>query len=367
MQFTAHRSDLATASQITQRAISLRSPVPSLSCLFFETSDNMLAITATDLEFAIRCTLPVTTLQNGSTLLPAKYVTSLLNKLPDIDIVVSSDTTSNNTSFIYGDSELVLNSYPMDEFPRFPDLPGLPALKLNQSMFKRMLKRVLFAVSSDERRPIFTGVHIQLNDEGVLSMVATDTRKLAVAEEKLENTAGDTINVIVPGKTLNELYKLMDMIDDDFEIYLTENQIFFVIGNITVMSRLIAGQYPDYRVVIPARYECEVKTAIIDLLEAAERASLLIDTKRNVFNVSFHPQGLLIHFFTESGRIREELRAEFSGEPIDVGFNVRLFIDLLRSMDADDVIIKISGRESPALFLPVDQKGYFSLLVPAVV
>jgi DNA polymerase-3 subunit beta len=366
MQFIAPRSDLNTVTQIAQRAISLRSPLPILSCLYFETSDNILTVTATDLEFGIRCTLPVTTLLEGSAALPAKYVTSLLNKLPDIDINVCCDVSNNNTSFTYGDSELVLNGYPADEFPRFPDLPQTPALKIKQNVFKRMLKRVLFAVSNDERRPIFTGVHIRLNEKGVLSMVATDTRKLAVCEENLEIPRDRLINVIVPGKTLNELYKLIDAVDDEFDLYLTENQIFFVIGNTCLMTRLIAGQYPDYQVVIPARYECEVKAPLNDLLEAAERASLLIDTKRNVFNISFQPQGLMIYFYTESGRIREELMADFSGNPIDVGFNVRLFIELLRSMDSENVIIKLSGRESPALFLPVDQESYFSLLVPAV-
>jgi DNA polymerase-3 subunit beta len=366
MHFTVHRDDLNSAVQVVQKAVSLRNPMPILSCLHMESANDTLTVTATDLEFGIRCIIPVKTVIEGSAALPAKYMTSFINRLPEVELNVQCDISTNTTVFSYGDSEVVLNGYPAEEFPPFPALPEKQALKVKQRVFKKMLKQVLFAVATEEHRPVFTGVNIRIDTGGILSMVATDTRRLAVCEEKLEAAPESFINIIVPGKTLNELYKLIDTVDDTFDLYLTENKIFFAFENICLMSRLIAGQYPDYRIVIPNEYVCEVRAPVSALLDAAERASLLVNNRRNVFNINFQPGSLLIYFYTETGRIREEITAEFSGDQLDVGFNVRFFIDLLRSLDTSEVVIKLSGSESPALFKPVEDDNYFAILVPAV-
>ncbi|AGK99631.1 DNA polymerase III subunit beta [Desulfoscipio gibsoniae] len=368
MHFTAPREKLNTLIQTAQKAVSQRSPMPLLTCLYFETKDNLLFLSSTDLEFGIRCTMPVSTIISGATAIPAKYVANLFTRLPDVDINVKCDISSNTTTFMYGDSEVVLNGYPADEFPVFPSLPDKPTLVLKQGQFKNMIKHVIFAVSTEEHRPVFTGVNIQVSSKGVISMVATDTRRLALYEEDLDMSPDLTqiINIIVPGKTLNELFKILESIDDNLYIYVTENKVFFVIDNICIMSRLIAGQFPDYKIVIPENYICEVRTSVSNLLEAAERVSLLVNTKRNVFNINFKPDGMMIYFYTETGRIREELDANFSGDPLDVGFNVRFFIDVLKSIDNDEVIIKLSGQDSPSLLKPVGDDRYFSILVPAV-
>lgn len=366
MHFTAPKSELNNLTQITLRAVSQRNPLPILSCLHFETAENKLTITATDLEFGIRCTMPVETVVEGTAALPGKYVGSVFTRLPESNINVITDLTTNTTTFSYLESEMALHGFPAEEFPRFPTLPEQPSFTIGQDVFRVMLKRVMFAVAFDEHRPVFNGINIKISEDGILSMVATDTRKLAVCEEKIEELAGRVINIIVPGKTLNELFKILEPVEEKFKIFVTENKVFFEIGSICLMSRLIAGQYPDYRIVIPKNHLCEVKAPVNALIEAAERAMLLVSARRNVFNIKFQPGELLVYFNSESGRIREEIWAEFSGNPVDVGFNVKFFIDLLRAMDAEEVFIKLSGHDSPALFKPVDDENYFSILVPAI-
>jgi len=366
MHFTAPKNDLNTLTQISLRAVSQRNPLPVLSCLLFEANENKLILTATDLEFGIRCSMPAETVVEGAAALPGKYVASVLARLPEVDIDVITDLSTNNTSFAYDGSEMVLHGFPAEEFPRFPDLPGEPSLKISQNIFKTMLKRVLFAVAYDEHRPVFNGINIKLSEEAVLSMVATDTRKLAVCEEKLAQPAGGVINIIVPGKALNELYRILEPAEDELKIYVTDNKVFFEIDNICLMSRLIAGTYPDYRIVIPNQFLCEVRAPVSALVDAAERALLLVSAKRNVFNIKFQSGELLVYFNSEAGRIREEIAADFSGEPLDVGFNIRFFIDLLRAADTEEIIIKLSGFKSPAVFKPVDSESYFSILVPAI-
>lgn len=366
MHFTAPKNKLNTMAQIALRAVSQRNPLPVMSCLLFETVDNNLILTATDLEFGIRCSMPVETIIEGSTALPGKYVASLLARLPDENIDVITNLSTNTTSFSYSGSEMVLHGFAAEEFPIFPPLPDEPSFSVNQNIFKTMLKRVLFAVAYDEHRPVFNGVNIIISPDGNFSMVATDTRKLAVCEGKLEHLSGQVINIIVPGKALNELYKILEPVEEEFSVYITDNKIFFVIDNICLMSRLIAGQFPDYRIVIPNHYLCEVRATVSKLIDAAERAMLLVNTRRNVFNIKFQPEELLVYFNSESGRIREEIGADFSGETIDVGFNIKFFLELLKSMDTEEIIIKLSGYNSPALFKPLDSDDYFSILVPAI-
>ena len=366
MHFTAFKNDLNSITQIALRAVSQRNPLPVLSCLLFESQENSLTVTATDLEFGICCTMPVETLVNGAAALPGKYVSSFFARLPETNIDVITDLSTNATTFSYGNSEMVLHGFPTEEFPRFPAMPEQPSFSIGQEVYKKMLSRVLFAVAYDEHRPVFNGVNIRISAEGILSMVATDTRKLAFCEEKVDHLAGQIINVIVPGKTLIELFKILENTEEEFSIYITENKIFFQIGSVCLMSRLIAGQYPDYNIVIPGEYICEVKAPVEDLINAAERAMLLISTRRTVFNIKFQPGTLMVYFNSESGRIREEIGADFSGTDIDVGFNVKFFIDLLKAMDTDEVIIKLSGDDSPALFKPVGRDDCFSILVPAI-
>ena len=366
MHFTAAKNELNTLTQICLRAISQHNPIPVLSCLLFEANENNLILTATDLELGIRCSMPVETIIEGAAALPGRYVTSLLNRLPEANIDVVTDFSTNNTSFAYNNSEMTLHGFSTEEFPKFPDLPEEPSLKISQNIFKAMLKKVLFAVAYDEHRPMFNGINIKLTEEMLLFMVATDTRKLAVCEEKLTQPSGKLINIIVPGKALNELYRILEPVDDEFNIYVTESKIFFEINNICLMSRLIAGVYPDYRIVIPNQFLCEVRASVSALIDAAERASLLVSTKRNVFNIKFQSGALLVYFNSEAGRIREEIATDFSGEPLDVGFNIKFFIDLLKAADTEEIIIKLSGFKNPAVFKPTDNENYFSILVPSI-
>ncbi|MCL2337093.1 MAG: DNA polymerase III subunit beta [Firmicutes bacterium] len=366
MHFTAAKNELNALTQICLRAVSAHNPMPVLSCLLFEARDNQVILTATDLEWAVRGSMPAETIIEGSAAIPGKYITGMLTRLPDISIDVITDISTNNTSFGYHNSEMTLHGYPTEEFPKFPDLPEQPALKVSQNIFKAMLKKVLFAVAYDEHRPMFNGINIKLSEETVLFMVATDTRKLAVCEEKLIQPAGELINVIVPGKALNELYRILEPVDDEFNIYVTDSKIFFEINNICLMSRLIAGTYPDYRIVVPNQFLCEVRASVSALIDASERALSLVSAKRHVFNIKFQPGALLVYFNSEAGRIREEIEVDFSGESLDVGFNIRFFIDLLKAADTEEIIIKLSGFKNPAVFKPVDGENYFSILVPSI-
>jgi len=193
------------------------------------------------------------------------------------------------------------------------------------------------------------------------------TRRLAVCEETLETAPDHPVNIIVPAKALNEFSKLIEFTEDKFEVYLTENQVFFMVGDICMMSRLIMGQYPDYNVVVPQNYICEVKAPVSAIMQTAERASLLVNSRYNVFTAAFQPEGLSFTFNTESGRIRENVSAEFlSGDALSLGLNVKMLIEQLKAIETDQVTIKLSGPKSPALFIPDDVNGYFSILVPAV-
>ena len=365
MHFIAAHEQLNSLMQITQKTISQRSPMPILSCVHFECKNNYLFLSSTDLEYGIRCSMPITSIVDGSAAIPAKYLTGIFAKLPDIDIHIKGNIANNTTTLIYGDSEIVLNGYPAEEFPLFPSFPEEPSFAVQQGQFKNLIKKVIFAVSSEDQRPIFTGINILVSPDGVITMLATDIRRLAYAKDKLINPPKEPINIIVPSKAMQELYKILDNTEDTFNIYIADNKVFFVMDNICLMSRLIAGTFPDYKLIIPEKYVCETKASVNSLLEAAERISMLVDSKRNVFSISLKPNNMVIFFFTETGRIREEVSADLQGEPIDIGYNVRFFIDALKSIDDEEVLIKISGSNSQSLIMAPGEDNYFNVLVPA--
>lgn len=367
MHFKSQKADLNLVTQIAQKAVSNRNPLPILSCLLLEAADNTFTVTATDLEMGIRCSVPAETVVEGSTALPAKMLASLISRLPDGEIGIETDVATNTTSFNYGVSNLTLNGFPAEEYPQFPSMPENPILKIQQNTFKKLLKRVLFALEEDNQRPIFNGANLNIDENGKMTMVATDTRRLAVCEETLEAAPDQPVNIIVPARALNEFSKLIEFTEDKFEVYLTENQVFFVVGDICMMSRLIMGQYPDYSVVLPQKFICEVKAPVSKIMETAERASLLANTRHNVLSASFQPEGLNISFNTESGRIQEKVPVDFlSGESLMLGLNVKLLIDQLKAVETEQVTIKVSGPKTPALFQPENLDGYFSILVPAM-
>lgn len=363
MHILIERENLIAALTTVQKATSLNSPLPILSGIYFKTSGESLILSATDLEIGISTSVNASVQAHGGTVLPAKYIFELARRLPETTIEIITNQDTNTTVLKYGDSEVNLHGFPEDEFPAFATLPGSPIFTINQGLFRNIIKKVVFAVSTEEHRPIFTGVLFDLTKES-LTLVATDTHRLAMQICPIKLEIIESKNFIVPGKTLNEIIKLISVDDLSLSIYLSsDNKIIFKNNKTVIISRLIEGNYPHYRQVIPSRFTSNFSIITKDLLNATERA-ILFSNKTDPVRVHVDETYAAIFLNSEVGRIREELPIKLEGNTMELAFNPRYLTDALKVIDTNEVIFQLTGETSVVIIKPIGDDEYISLLLP---
>lgn len=365
MKFVCEHRELNNGLQIVQRAVSLKNPLPILSGIKFETYTDKVKLTATDLDIGISCTVPAQIMEIGSAVLPSRYITELIRRLPDLPIFIESDPQTGSAVIQYGQSEASINGYPTEEYPLFfmPDTDQ--GFSIPASSFKEIVRQVVFAADTTETRPIYSGVLFEIGG-GELQVVATDTHRMAWRRFKLDNCEDIDINLIIPGKTLNELAKIISSYENDIKVTFTSNQVLFTTeGDISVISRLVDGQYPNYRMVIPREYVSRIRLKNRDLADATERASLLTREGVSVMKMNISEDLMIISVNTEAGRIREEVAVFHEGNPLQIAFNARYISDALKAVGSDDIVMEFTGPLSPGIIKKAGpQEDYLSLLLP---
>jgi len=416
MKFTTNKTNLLNTLQKVTKAVPLKAPMPILGGILFEVHNNYLTVTATNLDISIQCTAKVNGIRDGSIVLPAHYITEIVKRLPDTrEVEVESNDLKTTLQYYASQSDTigsqtVIQGFNSSSFPSFPSISNLKTLlTIKAKLLSEALKRVLFAVSYDESRPIFTGVLFQKNN--FLKLVTTDTYRLVcktlpqTGEETGEETGEAIDNVIIPGKNLKELVKILARTEeqDDVEIYLGDNQVFFVIKPknedeqevypTILVSRLIAGQFPLYQRIIPQKFMFSVCLNTQELKAAVERAMLF--TQENTWgNISlvtlnFQQEKCVVSTQTEAGGIKENLiigkqfgqsadgQDGFLEDERSICFNARYLVEALQVIPTEEVDFNISGPLSAMVIHPVnrheedtegkentEEPDYLSLLLP---
>ncbi|PKM80453.1 MAG: DNA polymerase III subunit beta [Firmicutes bacterium HGW-Firmicutes-14] len=365
LKFSASKDSLSYVVQVVQRAVSTKNPLPVLSGILLKVNEGNLTLTATDLELGIECTVPVTVEEEGGVVLPARYLGDIVRRLPDVKIRVEVNKENNNTCIRYGQSEFNLLGISAGDFPMLPTVDGETTISIKQDLLKNMIRQVGFSVSSDDNRPIFTGVLMEI-EKGTIKLVATDTHRLAYRLGNIGEKETDLVkSVIIPGKTLNELNRIMSGEDDDLKIAFGDNQVVFEMPGIRFISRLIEGQFPNYKQVIPQGCKSKIKIKTRDLLESTERASLLAKEGSNVVRFSVEKNNMIISSNSpEIGKIEEQIPVETEGEETQIAFNSRYIIDVLKVIDAEEILLELTGSLSPGIIKPADNENYIYLILP---
>lgn len=362
MHIHIDRDNLITALNIVQRAVSHNSPLPVLSGIMFNAKENRLFTSATDLELGIATSVNASIQKEGNTVLPARYISDLARRLPKVTIELINDPDLNTTVIKYGMSEVILHGFDGAEFPSFTELPPDPLFTVSQGIFRNMLKQVLFAVSTEEHRPVFTGVLFELCP-GELTLVANDLHRLALRTAPVTTVDDISLKLIVPGKTLNEIIKLLTADEQLLSVYLADSQLIFTNEQTMIISRLIKGNYPLYKQVIPSDYQSKFIVLTRDLLNAGERA-LLLARNSDPIRIQVDENQMAVILNSEIGRIREEIPISLNGRPMELLFNPRYLTEALKVIESDEVTIKFTGESSAAIIEPVGIDNYISLLLP---
>ncbi|HEY1172820.1 MAG TPA: DNA polymerase III subunit beta [Verrucomicrobiae bacterium] len=350
MKFTIAKDQLINGLQAVQNVVSTRTTLPILSNVLLRGEGTRLELTATDLDVSISGSVEAQIAKGGSVTLPVKRLFSIVRELPAGEIELEIDEKS-VCSLRAGASFYKINGLAAEEFPPLPQFKENKKVTLPQEKVKAMLKRTSFAISTDETRYVLNGIFVILKQDKV-TMVATDGRRLALAEEEIGTDAQGEF--IVPTKAINELNRLLGTAGE-VEIKFTENQVAFTLkdekgGSILLISKLVEGNYPNYKQVIPQESKERIALSREELLHALRRAEIMTSEKTNSVKLTFSKNTLSINANTpEVGEGRESIAVNYKGNDLSIAFNPTYMMDPLKALDGDEVFLELTDELSPGV------------------
>lgn len=364
MKFVIERDRLVQAVNEVTRAISARTTIPILTGIKIVVNDEGVTLTGSDSDISIEAFIPL--IENdevivevesfGGIVLQSKYFGDIVRRLPEenVEIEVTSNYQTNISS---GQASFTLNGLDPMEYPKLPEVTDGKTIKIPINVLKNIIRQTVFAVSAIEVRPVLTGVNWIIK-ENKLSAVATDSHRLALREIPLETDIDEEYNIVIPGKSLSELNKLLDDASESIEMTLANNQILFKLKDLLFYSRLLEGSYPDTSRLIPTDTKSELVINSKAFLQAIDRASLLArENRNNVIKLMTLENGQVevSSNSPEVGNVSENVFSQsFTGEEIKISFNGKYMMDALRAFEGDDIQISFSSTMRPFVLRPKD-------------
>lgn len=343
MKIKLSKEHLLEGIQTVQNIVSTKAPLPILSNMLLEAKEDMIKLNTTDLDIGISCEIPINTIEEGSITLPAKRFSDIVKELPSGDIFIS--TKINNQVDIESEKcRFKLLGLPKEEFPKFPEFKDKEVVCIGQAIFKEMIHMTAFAVSHEEARYVLNGILLEIADEHI-RMVATDGRRLAKIEKKLDAPVKKEISVIIPSKAIQEIFRNLG---DEGNISFSPgtNQVLFDINGVLVATRIIEGEFPNYQQVIPKPVSPAIKVNTQELLSAIRRANLLATPDFQAIKFEVFPDKLVVSKTTpDIGESREEISITYGGKEMIVGFNPQYFIDALKNITQETIALELSGPD----------------------
>lgn len=373
MEFTIKRYYFINQLNDTLKAISPRTTLPILTGIKIDAKEEGIILTGSDSEISIEISIPkevdgeeiVTIAETGSVVLPGRFFVDIIKKLPGKDVKLSTNEQF-QTLITSGHSEFNLSGLDPDQYPLLPQVSQDDAIQLPIKVLKNVIAQTNFAVSTSETRPVLTGVNWLIQDNELIC-TATDSHRLAVRKLKLEDEDIDNKNVIIPGKALAELNKIVTDSEDDINIFFASNQVLFKVGNINFISRLLEGHYPDTSRLFPENYETKIEMSNSDFYHAIDRASLLArEGGNNVIKLSTGNQEVeLSSTSPEIGTVKEDVDANsVEGSSLKISFNSKYMMDALKAIDNDEVEVEFFGTMKPFTLKPKDDDSVVQLILP---
>ena len=366
MKLTCMPSSLGQALQVVSRAISTRTTLPILNNILLETTDEGLALTATNLEISIRKVVPTTVLEEGRTTVPARLITDFVASLPEQDLELSLDEATQTLSLRCGRFDTHVKCIEADEFPPSPRPDGGDRLSVPLEEMLLAIEQTQIAASTDEARPILTGILFKI--EGPMqTLAATDGHRLAVKTLTASQAEGVEASLVVPARALAEFSRVFRGEGGDLEVTIApaRNQVFFRAGSSEVTSRLIDGAYPNYSQVIPKKSSTSIKVSTAELSQTLKAVSLFARDSANVVRLKAADGTVSLSATTnEVGDSRAEVPAEVEGDEIQIAFNARYLLDSLTALGGDRAELQLDGPLSPGVVKAPGSDEYVYVIMP---
>jgi DNA polymerase III subunit beta len=364
LKLTTKRDDLVSKLSIVSRAVSTRAATQALSGVLLTAEDGRVTLAATDLDLGLETTLEADVADSGSVLLPGRLFAEVARSLPEASVEIESREAERDVEIRSGGSSFHLRVLPAEDFPNLPRPQEEGALKIPAAALEESIELVARAASRDDMRPVLTGVLVTASGQE-MTMVATDSYRLAVKRTELESDLGGEIEANIPARALRELSRIISSEGaGEALISLLPNQAVFVAGSILLSTRLIDGQFPNFRQLLPESYEHDVRLPRSELLDVTRRVSQL--AQRNApLRLSFSSGELTVAAETpDVGDARETMPAVFEGEPMEIGFNPEYLREGIESVAGDEVLLRLISPLRPGLMQPVENEDFRYLVMP---
>ncbi|GEK05205.1 DNA polymerase III subunit beta [Schleiferilactobacillus harbinensis] len=376
MKFTINRDVFIKTLNDVSRAIATKTTIPILTGLKLTLDQEKLTFTGSDADISIEASIPVSNdaadlqvAEPGSIVLPSRFFTEIVKRLPEKDMTIAVTDTL-QAVITSGQSEFTINGSNSDEYPLLPEIADDHALQLPADVLREVIGQTVIAVSTQDSRPILTGVHIVIHD-GAMLAVATDTHRLAQRIVRLEGAGDADYDINVPGRSLVELARTIPDSVDTIDVRIAENQVLFLLGNTAFYSRLLEGNYPDTQRLLPTEHTTAMTVAAASFQAAIERASLLShESRNNVVRLVLTPEkntAVLSSTSPDVGTVQEEIAFKaLTGDTLDISFNPDYMKDALRVVGQSDVTMDFTSALRPFTIQPTEDTSQFIQLITPI-
>jgi DNA polymerase-3 subunit beta len=364
MKFTCERSVLMNALGTAGKAVSNRNTLPILSNVLLETDGDRVLLTATDLDTAIRCSIPAQISSEGSIAIPASVLSDIISKFPEAPVTL--EVKDNKAEITCGKSKYNVLTLPAEDYPVVPEVTSGPVINLKAGILKEMLRMTTGSASKEETRNILMGVLFEAENDS-LTLVATDTHRLALKKTAIEPIS-EKVSPIIPSRPLVELERMLKDNDGDVEIRFGSGQVQFKNDVISLVSRILDGQFPNYTKVIPKDTTRKITFERADMVDALRRVYIVAKTNAEKSVVS--TKGELLEMTAESqdvGKAYEEVPITMKGENIEIAFNTRYLLEALGTIRDDVVSIDLTGALSPGKITSEGNNDFLFVVMPMAI
>ncbi len=362
MKIICKKTDLQDSVNIVLKAVPSKSTMPILECLIIEVKNDKIKMIANDMELGIETIVKGSIVRTGTIAINAKLFSEIIRKLPDNDVTIDID--DNHLATITCEkSKFTLSGRSGEEFPYLPNIVKQDAVILSQFSLKEIIRQTVFSISDNESNKIMTGELFEISGDE-LKVVSLDGHRISIRKLTLNKSYND-IKVIVPGKTLTEISKILSgEISDDVSIFFTDKHILFEFNNTIVLSRLIEGEYYKINQMLSSDYETKVTVNKKELLSSIDRATLLIkETEKKPIIVNIDDRKLALKMNSSIGSLDEDIEISKEGKDILIGFNPKFLIEALRVIDDEEIDIYLINPKAPC-FIRNKEESYIYLILP---
>lgn len=362
MNIICHQKDLSQAIGVVQKAVSSKTTKAILKGILVEAFNGQLKLTGNDLELGIETIIDAQIVNEGSVVIDSRLFGEIIRKLPGSYIQIDCDE-QNNIIIKCEHSEFKIKGQPHDEYPDLPDVEDNFNYEINAELLKNMIRQTVFAISQDETKPLLMGELIEIKENDII-IVALDGYRLAIKRAEIENKIGD-ISVIVPGKALSEINRILSGDEKNIKMAFTQKHALFSIENTRIITRLLEGEFINYKQIIPKDNSMKVTVQTKDLQNSIERASLLArEGKNNLIKFSITDELMMITSNSEVGNVYEELPINLEGGNLEIAFNSRYMLEALKVMEEENIEMKFDTNLSPCIINPQEDSSYTYMILP---